>query len=88
MKFLNNQEQNFKIMENKDKKLRLAQALEEEFERLKDHPNFDTEKHKKDHYLAIKYLTTGEHSKYYDDFDLLCSCIEDFEQMCLDYEIN
>lgn len=75
-------------MEDNSKKLKLAQVLEEEFERLKDHPNFDAEKHEEDYYLAIKYLKTGETTENYEDFDLLFGCIEDFEQMCSDYDIN
>ena len=69
-------------MELKEK---LAQALEQEFERLKDHSNFGAKKQKREYDLAINYLRTGEHPSYYDDNDLLYACIEDFETMCKDY---
>lgn len=87
MKF--NKIENLKMeYEEKSKKLKLAQALEEEFERLKDHPNFDAEKQEPEYNIAIKYLITGEHPRYYNDFDLLYGCIEDFEQICNDYGIK
>lgn len=62
---------------------KLAQALKEEFERLKDHPNFDGSVVNYD--LAIKYLETGNYPSNYDDYDMLSACIEDFEQMYNDY---
>lgn len=68
-------------MENKN--LKLAQALKEEYKELAHRGNLDLE----DYELAIKYLETGEHPKYYNDFDLLYACIEDFEQICRDYDI-
>lgn len=73
-------------MENK--KLRLAEALLDEFNRLKDHPNFDAEEKKEDYMLAIEYLNTGDYPRHYNDYDMLFACIEDFEEMCFDYEIE
>lgn len=72
----------------KDRKLKLAQALEEEFERLKDHPNFDTEKEELNYNKTIKYLRTGEYPKNYEKYDLLYGCIEDLETMYSDYNIK
>ena len=66
-----------------NKKLLLAEALKEEYERLVDRGNLNSE----DYSLAIKYLETGEYPRYYNDYDLLYACIEDFEQMCSDYDV-
>lgn len=74
--------------EEKSKKLKLAQALEEEFKRLKYHPNFDAGKERTDLDLTIKYLKTGEYPKNYENYDSLYYCMEDFEQMCNDYDIK
>jgi hypothetical protein len=70
-----------------NKKEKLIKALKEEFNSLKDHPNFDETKQAREYNLAIKYLETGEHPFYYNDNDLLYGCIEDFEQMCSDYDV-
>lgn len=67
-----------------DKKLKLAEALKEEHERLVHKGNLN----KEDYDLAIKYLETGEYPRHYNDFDLLYGCIEDFETVCFDYEIE
>lgn len=68
-----------------ERKLKLAEALKEEHERLLErNGNLNSE----DYSLAIKYLETGEYPRHYNDFDLLYGCIEDFEQMCFDYEIE
>lgn len=64
-------------------KHKLAEALKEEYERLKHRGNLDEE----DYNLAIQYLETGKHPEYYNDYDLLYACIDDFEQMCRDYDI-
>lgn len=69
------------------KKTQLAEALKEEFDRLSNHSNFNLKKEKREYDLAIKYLETGEHPKYYNDNDLLYTCIEDFEQMYSDYTL-
>lgn len=71
-----------------DKKQKLAEALKEEFNNLKHHPNFDSDKQKPEYDLAINYLLTGNHQKYYNDNDLLYACIEDLEQMYIDYDIK
>ena len=71
-----------------DKKLKLAEALRKEFDTLKNHPNFDTYKEEPEYDLAINYLLKGSHPKYYNDNDLLYGCIEDLEQMYLDYNID
>ena len=71
-----------------NKKEKLAQVLIDEFNRLKENPNFDKLAKEEDYTLAIEYLNTGEYPRYYNDFDLLYACIEDFEQMCNDYDIN
>lgn len=41
-----------------------------------------------DHNLAINYLKTGERPKYYEDYDLLSGCIDDYNQMLSDYLAN
>jgi hypothetical protein len=69
-------------MENRKQKL--AEALKEEYQRLVDKGNLNSE----DYSLAIKYLETGEYPRYYNDFDMLFACIEDFEMMCSDYNIT
>jgi hypothetical protein len=65
-----------------NRKQKLAEALKEEYERLVDKGNLNSE----DYFLAIKYLETGEYPRYYNDFDLLYGCIEDFEMICNDYD--
>lgn len=64
-----------------DKKLKLAEALKEEYNRLA----YMGRLNKQDYDLAIKYLETGEHPRHYNDYDLLYACIEDFDQMYSDY---
>lgn len=64
-----------------DKKLKLAEALKEEYDRLA----YMGRLNKEDYDLAINYLETGEHPRHYNDYDLLYACIEDFDQMCSDY---
>ena len=66
-----------------EQKQKLAEALKEEYERLKDRGNLDSE----DYSLSIKYLETGSIPTYYNRFDLLATCIEDFEQLCKDYDV-
>ncbi len=73
-------------MENR--KIKLEEALLDEFNRLKDHPDFDAENQKEDYMLAIEYLNTGDYPGNYDEHDLLYACIEDFELMCSDYGIK
>jgi len=67
-----------------ERKLKLAEALREEHERLVHKGNLNSE----DYSLAINYLKTGEYPRYYNDFELLYACIEDFETVCFDYEID
>lgn len=67
-----------------DKKQQLADALSEEHQRLVHMGKLNSE----DYSLAVRYLETGEHPKYYNDYELLYACIEDFEQMCSDYDIT
>ena len=67
------------------KKVQLAKLLKEEFIKLSHHVNFDKVKEKIEYDLAIRYLETGEHPKYYNDNDLLYTCIEDFDQIYSDY---
>ncbi len=67
-----------------DKKLKLAEALKGEYNRLA----YMGRLNKEDYELAIKYLETGEYPRYYNDFDLLYGCIEDIEDMYFTYEIN
>lgn len=71
----------------RERKLRLADALMEEFNRLKTSVNFDVKSKKEDYQLAIEYLNTGEHPRHYNDFEMLYACIEDFEQLCNDYNV-
>jgi len=66
-----------------ERKQKLAEALKEEYERLVDRGNLNSE----DYSLAIKYLETGDYPGNYDEYDLLYACIEDFEQMCSDYDV-
>lgn len=69
-------------MENKKQKL--AEALKDEHERLVHMGRLNSE----DYSLAINYLETGEHPRHYNDYELLYACIEDFEQLCNDYDVN
>jgi hypothetical protein len=66
------------------RKQKLAEALKEEYERLADRGNLNSE----DYALTIKYLEIGEYPRHYNDYDMLYACIEDFEQLCMDYDIN
>jgi len=72
----------------KDKKLKLAEALREEKERLPERSIFGDLNNFKDYELAIKYLETGEYPGNYDEYDLLYACVEDFETICRDYDIE
>lgn len=67
-----------------NRKQKLAEVLKEEYERLVDRGNLNSE----DYSLTIKYLETGEYPRHYNDYDLLYSCIEDFEDMCFTYDIT
>lgn len=62
---------------------KLAEVLKEEHQKLVDRGNLNSE----DYSLAIKYLETGEYPRHYNDYDLLYACIEDFEQLCNDYDV-
>lgn len=66
----------------------LAVALEEEKARMPERSMFGDKTNFKDYDLAIEYLRTGEHPTDYDDFDILNSCIEDFDQICADYDVE
>lgn len=70
------------------RKLKLAEALKEERDRLPEINSFGEKTNFEDYELAIRYLETGEYPRHYNDFVLLYGCIEDFEQMCFDYEIE
>ena len=67
-----------------ERKLKLAEALKEEHQRLVHKGNLNIE----DYELSIKYLETGEYPRYYNDFDLLYGCNEDIEDMYFTYEID
>lgn len=71
-----------------DKREKLAIALEEEKGTRPEFNYFGEPTDFEDYDLAIHYLKTGEHPEYYNDFNLLYACIEDFEQTCADYDIN
>jgi len=69
-------------------KKQLARKLQEEKETLPEINFFGNKTDFEDYDLSIKYLLTGEHPKKYNDFDLLYACIEDFEQICMDYDVK
>lgn len=72
----------------KDRKLRLAIALQEEKNNL---PEYDVFGNKNDTSLyddVITYLKTGIKPIDYEDNDLLLGCVDDFEMMCNDYGID
>lgn len=66
----------------------LANALEEERDRLPEESIFGNKTNFKDYDTAIEYLRTGVKPTNYDDLDITTSCIEDFETICKDYEIE
>lgn len=65
-------------------KEKLAQALQEEYDRLSYRGSLS----KTDYDLSIKYLKTGEYPSNWADYDLLYACKEDFNQLCKDYDIE
>jgi hypothetical protein len=68
-----------------ERKQKLAKVLREEFKRLTEkNGNINS----KDYSLSIKYLETGDYPEDYDEYDLLYSCVEDFEDMCETYVIT
>jgi hypothetical protein len=73
-------------MDNRKKEL--AKKLQEEKETLPEINFFHEKTNFEDYDLSIKYLLTNEHPKKYNDFDLLYTCIEDFEQICMDYDVK
>jgi hypothetical protein len=68
-----------------NRKQKLAEVLKEELKRLTErNGNINS----KDYYLSIKYLETGDYPGNYDEYDLLYSCVDDFEDMCNTYGIT
>lgn len=65
----------------RNKRQELADALREEYDRLA----YIGRLNKQDYDLAINYLETGDYPGNYDEYDLLYTCIENFDQMYSDY---
>ena len=64
-------------------KEKLIEALKSERELFRSRLQDTTE-----HDVAIRYLETGCKPKEYYHFELLTSCVEDFDTMCKDYEVD
>lgn len=72
-----------------DRKLKLADCLKEELERLKDRIGYTTKSLVvMDYKLSINYLQTNNKPLNWDEYDLLYACVEDLETLYSDYDIN
>ena len=71
-------------MDNNEKKTKLIEALEEERKSF-DRRHQDTS----DHDAAINYLKHGvTPSMGIDQFEILDAVVNDFEQICRDYDVK
>lgn len=71
-----------------DRKLRLADALEKERDRLPQYSTFGEENDLSGYEEAIVYLRTGKLPSKYEDNEILLGCVEDLEMMFSDYGID
>ncbi len=77
-------------MENttQERKNKLADALEKEHATLPEKNGFGESNNKQNYGPAIEYLRTGNKPTNWKNNDLLYACVEDFETMCSDFDIE